>query len=185
MEPSVDELWRHFADIPLQEGFKLMNAPIVLQISLAQFKAHFVDDHAPEFLSHIQEEMGSVIIEKEEVWQEVPSDAIKAHRVAYDRVPVTKRRKVTVETPLPNPVLPVVKTDITYLMIEDTDTSLKMKTISQMTQKMIDFFSVDSIWEVYTPSPESQQVVVRLSNRQNWTSRPWALTPIIEWYSDY
>ena len=60
----------------------------------------------------------------------MPSDAIKEHRVAYDSVPITKRRRAILETPLQNPVLPVVKTEMTYLMIEDTETSLKMKSIS-------------------------------------------------------
>ena len=54
VEPSANELMRHFADIPLLEGYKLLlYAPIVLPISLSEFKAQFVGNHAPHFLCHI------------------------------------------------------------------------------------------------------------------------------------
>lgn len=95
------------------------------------------------------------------------------------------RRRVNYDTPTKNPILPIVKTEVWYLLYEETETSIKIKTISRMTQERIAFFSVDSVMEFLTPSPESNQVVLRASNKQNWTSRPWALTPIIEWYSDY
>ena len=52
-EPSISEMKDLFTDIPLLDGYRAYMGPFVVPLSLVQFKAAFLGDHAPYFLTHV------------------------------------------------------------------------------------------------------------------------------------
>lgn len=64
-EPSESFLKNSFAQMPLEEGFTLLIEPMVLPVSLVDFRRIFVADDAPYFFDELLKLNGHTILEKE------------------------------------------------------------------------------------------------------------------------
>lgn len=89
---------------------------------------------------------------------------------------VLSRRYVKLSTPTPNPIAPTCISDVYFLLYENKRESLKWQSMSYAPdQYLSDTFKFWDNWEVLTSSPDSEEVVVRMSYRVEWVDKPWLL----------
>lgn len=91
---SDTELYERLKDrLQLRDGFQYsQSAPIVLPLTLTQYKQAFIDDDAPFFLSTVNEDIGGHCLYYDPEWSTPEMSDPKDTRVAYDGVAVLKKR---------------------------------------------------------------------------------------------
>jgi hypothetical protein len=84
-------------------------------------------------------------------------------------------------TEMSNPLNPVCTTFIDVMIYKDSDTEFEWKVVSEMpNQYVYDFFKYNEKWEVHTPFPGSNQVVLRKSHEIEWLYKPWGIWSIMQ-----
>ena len=177
-EMSINNLIDVIQKVPLQEGYEIALNPLVLPISLVEFSKCFLENDSPYFDDKFLSDVGSTVISLQN-WMPISPDTKDDQKTAFGQ-PVIKTRKLKISSSIPNPFSPILYSDVDYLFYKQDDLSLGWKSVtSQPNQYLFDDFEIMENWEVMTSDPLANQVVVRMSYKIEWISKPFGVWSII------
>ena len=146
---SVVSLIDMIQKVPLQDGYEVALGPLVLPISLVEFKKCFLEDDSPYFDDKFLSYIGSGIISLEN-WMPISPDAHDDQKTVFGQ-PVIKTRKLKISSSIPNPFSPTFYSDVDYFCYKEDGLNVNWKSVtSQPNQYLFDNFEVMENWEVMT-----------------------------------
>jgi hypothetical protein len=93
---------------------------------------------------------------------------------------VSKKKTIAITTKTGNPFAPNSANDLTFLQYRQTDTEFAMKTIVWgADQFIISDIKYYENWEMFSPDPQSNQVVFRCVYKIDWLSKPFGIWKMI------
>ena len=78
-------------------------------------------------------------------------------------------------------MFPTVKSITKYLIWEETETSLRLKSISVPTIAILDSLKNINQIDVVSLSPDSHQVIVQYSFTSEWVYNPWGMQSVVSY----
>ena len=106
----------------------------------------------------MQEENGAIVTHLDRKWSVPKMSDPKDHRVAFPGKHVIEKRHAQIEAPTGNSMFPNLKTDVTYLKFEDSETGFKVL-LGSSTQSVLDCYTSITVFEAHTVDPCSNQVI--------------------------
>jgi len=149
-------------------------------MSLEEFWNAFYDDTAPFYVSQIIIDEGDEIISTTK-WDDPHNSEKEWVQAIWERQATAYRTydaKLHVDD---NPFSDHCWSLKNILLLEKTDTKLVLGEVIETHGVMYsDRFRMLAKWDIFTPDPRSQQVVLRHSYRINWLNKPFAVWRLIE-----
>lgn len=178
-EPTIKELKEMMNARPLEEGYSVRMAAMVLPLSLKQYYDAFLADDAPSGLDQYLSAVSNTVL-KNGTWKKATTLAPEEQRTAYG-YPVSNIKTIGFTTQTGNPFAPVSNSDATFLEYLHTDTEIGMASIVWgADQFIVSDFKYFEKREILSPDPRSNQVVVRCQYKVVWLSHPFGVWKIID-----
>lgn len=81
-------------------------------------------------------------------------------------------------------MFPTVKSTTKYLIWEDTESSLRIKSISLPTIAILDCLKNINQIDVVSLNPDSPQVIVQYSFKNEWVYKPWGMQSVVLYFAN-
>jgi hypothetical protein len=181
VQPTTEEMMHIFDDVPIVEGWDNFRPAIVLDVSLEHFWDIFFADGAPyatdTFLE--QKDVNNHIKSMNE-WHVPEGKFVNFPWDGRDHKPIMQERdlKLTIRA---NFIYPHLPQDQTTLLADRTDTYLSVYVNCKNYDSICeDDYNINLHWEVMTPSPQANKVVVRYTSQVDWFERTFIASDILE-----
>ena len=149
-------------------------------MSLEEFWNAFYDDTAPIFVNKFLTTQGDELL-AESKWQD-PSNSEKDFlKGAWDYDTIAYRTYDTKMYVDDNPFSDHCFSRMNLLLLEKSDSDIVIKEVVETSGVIYtDRFRMEAKWDIYSPDPKSQQVILRQSYKIQWLTKPFGVWRIID-----